>query len=149
MGARRQWKIRAYLCTAVVGAWVIFAASFLPFRSPASSGVHPIRILLIVAIIALAMAWAGAFMALAFRRLDEFQRQASQFVWYWGTTIGLLASAPIYIFICLGGLHWLWPSAFHLGPDLLRAFMIGYALPLVLQVAGAVGVCTWWSLNRR
>lgn len=146
---QRQWKIWGLLATAVAGSWAIVGAGYLAPRGPAANGVHPLRILIIVAIVTVAMAWALAFLIFAFRRLDEYQRQASQFSWYWGTTIGLVASAPIYAFIAMGGLHWLWPDSFHLGPDLLRAFVIGYGLPLVMQVAGALGVRTWWSLRRR
>ena len=98
---------------------------------------------------ALAIAWAVVFATLAFRRLDEIQRAASKFAWYWGGSIGLAASLPFYVFIYLGGLHWLDPVHFHLGAELAFAFRLGYGLAagsLGLGMLVALGV---WRITRQ
>lgn len=149
MPSRRQLTVWALFSTALLGGWAI-AFSLLALRrtAPVGHDASPGAILLATLGTAVAVAWAFAFSREAFRRLDEFQQQASRFAWYWGSAVGLAASAPLFAFIGLGGLHWLFPAAFHLGKDLFRAFAIGYALPLLFQTAGWMGAAAWWRLAR-
>jgi hypothetical protein len=119
-------------------------------RPPGDGGAPPPdRILIFTATATLAMAWAVFFIRRMFLRLDEYQQQASRVGWYWGASLGIAVSAPLYMFIILGGLHWLWPANFHLGRDLARAFQIGFMLPIVCQVLGAAVVGVWWRASRR
>ncbi|HWF00495.1 MAG TPA: hypothetical protein VG248_11915 [Caulobacteraceae bacterium] len=149
MADRRQRAVWGYAATGGAGACAIFGLAYLIPHGPLEQGVHPLFILGVTVVMGLAMAWVLVFSRKGFRRADEYAQQASKFSWYWGGTGGLLLSAPVYAFIALGGLHWLWPGSFHLGRDLLRAFMIGYGLPVVMQMAGFYAARGWWSLRRR
>jgi hypothetical protein len=112
-------------------------------------GSDPTWIVTVSLAVALAMAWAVAFAALAFNRLDEYQRAASKFAWYWGGSIGLAVSAPVYAFIGLGGLHWLDPARFHLGPELGFAFRLGYGLAAGSIALGFLVALAFWRVTRR
>jgi hypothetical protein len=98
---------------------------------------------------AFAIAWAMVFATLAFRRLDEFQRAASKFAWYWGGTIGIAVSLPIYVFVYLGGLHWLDPAHFHLGAELAFAFRLGYGLAILSLLLGFLVGLGVWRITRQ
>jgi putative transcriptional regulator len=116
MPDQRALSRYGYMAAAVFGAWAIILAPrfFAPhLRGPPS----PTWIVILSAATALAIAWALVFATLAFRRMDEFQQTASKFAWYWGGSIGLAASLPLFVFVYLGGLHWLDPARFHLGPE--------------------------------
>lgn len=83
----------------------------------------------------LAMAWAVFFATRAYRSGDEFQREKEKSAWYWGSSVGLAASAPLLFFIGVGGLHWI-DAKVPVGSDLMRAFLLGYFLPVVLMTGG-------------
>ena len=132
------------------GALVIMVVPQLLLERDASAWApSPLRIVVTTAAAAAAVAWMVVFIRRMFVRMDEFQQQGSRVAWYWGGTIGLACSTPIYAFIGLGGLHWLWPANFHLGGDLYRAFVMGYALPILCQVIGSAVVGAWWRMSRR
>ncbi|HWE98869.1 MAG TPA: hypothetical protein VG248_03645 [Caulobacteraceae bacterium] len=146
---RRPLMRWVYVVVAVVGATAIVAAPhfFAPRRH--ASPPEPAWIVTLTIATALAIAWATAFSVLAFRRLDEFQQAASKFAWYWGSTIGMGVSLPIYVFVLLGGLHWLDPARFHLGADLAVAFRLGYGLAVASAGIGFLAALTFWRLTRR
>jgi len=145
---RRQLITWAYVLAGVLGAWIIAAAPLIALGRP---GPVPTPTHIVVATLAAmaAIIWAVVFATLVFRRLDEFQQAASKFAWYWGGSIGLAASLPVYAFIAAGGLHWLDPANFHLGGNLLRAFVIGYGLPVIFQLAGFLAARGWWQVAKR
>ena len=109
---------------------------------------NPVRLVVMSLAAALAMAWNVAFQARAFRTLDEFAQTASKFAWYWGGSIGLAASLPIFAFVAWGGLHWLAPSI-PVGTNLLRALMVGYLLPVFAQLAGFLIAWVYWQASKR
>ena len=143
--ARLRW---IYAGTGFVGAVaILYGAVFLAPHHPGAP--DPQRITIMSLAGAVSVVWAMVFATLAFRQLDEYQRTASKFAWYWGGLVGLVVSVPIYIFILLGGLHWLDPARFHLGADLAMAFRLGYAVaifPMLLGFLVALGV---WRITRR
>jgi hypothetical protein len=145
--SRWPFRVGAYLGAAVIlgGA----AALLRKHAGPASDGIHPLTIVGVTVATALAMAWGLAMAALAFRRMDEYLRAGSKFAWYWGGSLGLAASAPLYAFIGLGGLHWLFPQTFAVGRDLFHAFVLGYALPFVTMAGGLLIAWLYWRFSTR
>jgi len=133
---------------AVLGAAVIVSVPVLvaPHRPRPPD---PTWIVVVTVAATLAMAWAMGFVTLAFRRLDEFQRAAGKFAWYWGGSLGLAVSLPIYVFILLGGLHWLDPVHFHLGAELAVAFRLGYGLAVVSIGLGYLVALGVWRITRQ
>jgi hypothetical protein len=143
---RRYW---AYLAATVVGALVISQAPLVLVGRPVVHGVIDAgRVVVWTIAVALAMVWAVGFGVLMFRNQDEFQRQASQVGWYWGATLGIGLSTPIFVFIGLGGLHAFWPGV-PASPELKRAFVIGYLLPVLMQFAGFLIVRAGWRWSKR
>ena len=148
MPDRRRLRAWAYLAAALIGGIAIAEAPLVLVGRPVVHGVvDPGRVVVWTIATALAMAWAVVFAVLLFRNQDEFGRQASQVGWYWGASLGLAVSAPVFVFVALGGLHGLWPGV-PAGRDLARAFVAGYYLPILLQVAGFLAVRTWWRLSK-
>jgi hypothetical protein len=148
MPDRRSLARWGYMGAGVVGAAVIVYLPLLAWphrRGPPD----PTWIVVVTVAAALAMAWVAGFAVLAFHRLDEFQRAASKFAWYWGGSLGLAVSAPIYLFILLGGLHWLDPAHFHLGAELAVAFRLGYGLAVVSIMLGFIVALGVWRITRR
>ena len=142
----RNWT---YLAAIIVGAIVLSRAPLILVGRPMVHGViDPARVVVWTGAVALAVVWAVFFGVLMFRNQDEFQRQASQVGWYWGATLGLAVSTPVFVFIALGGLRWFWPGV-PSGPGPSRAFMIGYYLPILLQFTGFLVVRTWWRWSKR
>ena len=92
--------------------------------------------------------WWGFWMARSFRAKDEYLRHVERASWFLGGLAGLMASVPIYVFIGLGGLHWLNPQT-PVGPEASRAFALGYMLPMMMQVVGVLVVALWMRLHRR
>jgi hypothetical protein len=148
LAQRRALMRWVYAALGIAGATAIVVAPRLlaPQRHAAAD---PVWIVTVTIAAALAMAWAIAFAALAFRRLDEFQQAASKFAWYWGGSIGIGVSLPIYVFVLLGGLHWLDPARFHLGADLALAFRLGYGLAMASIGLGFLAGLAFWRLTRR
>src|ERR1700722_5816649 len=104
MMSERTLRSWGYLTAAVVGGSAIWIGPALLLAHPGALGLaNEARLFLRVLAASLAMAWAVAFAALAYRAQDEFTREASKFAWYWGGAIGVGVSAPIYVFIALGG----------------------------------------------
>jgi hypothetical protein len=98
--------------------------------------------------IALGVAWVFVFAARTFSRTDEYLRDVDKTAWFWGGVGGLAASAPVFAFVGMGGLHWLDPAR-PFGPELGRAFILGYALLLFSQFAGYLAVAAWRRWSRR
>jgi hypothetical protein len=145
---RRTLHVWKFILAAWGGAFaVMLTARFLFKTSAADIGTSRVMITTVAAMIAIC--WTFWMAGLAFRRLDEFQREAGKFAWYWGGSMGIAFSAVGYTFIRLGGLHWLDPADFHLGPDLYRAFQIGYLLGIGCPVAGFLLVRLWWQAAKR
>ena len=149
MPAKRNVRLWTYAVAGLGGALALECLPFLlfghatppPFPSAA-------RILQLTIVMTLAVAWGVAFAILYFRNSDEFTQEGSRVAWYWGGVMGIAASAPVFTFVEAGGLHWLWPST-PVGPELARAFAMGYALPVVTQLAGFFIVAAWWQLSKR
>jgi len=148
MPSQRSLERWGYMGAAVLGAAAII---YVPlFVAPHRRGApDPTWIVAFTVATALAMAWTLGFATLAFRRLDEFQRAASKFAWYWGGALGLAVSLPVYSFILLGGLHWLDPTHFHLGAELAFAFRLGYGLAVVSMLLGFLVALGVWRITRQ
>ena len=100
-------------------------------------------------------AWAAATIGLwiafamrVYQSMDEYNRHAEQVSWLWGGVIGLAASLPVFAFVALGGLHWIWPAS-PTGHDVARAFGLGYMIPTAMQAIGASVVGIWWRWGRK
>lgn len=130
----------------VGGAVLMFSP--LAFNGLFAHGFSGPRVLALTLSATAAMTWALYFSWLSFRSADEFHRDGMKFGWLWGGTLGLCASAPVYVFIGLGGLHWLDPSR-PLSVVAARAFVMGYCLPIVSGVLGYLAVYAWWRLSKR
>jgi hypothetical protein len=143
--ALSRWGLTAF---GVIGASAIIGVA--KFAAPHHHGAPaPAWIVTFTIAAALAIAWAIVCATLVFRRLDEFQRAASQFAWYWGGSIGIGLSLPIYVFVYLGGLHWLDPAHFRLGADLAFAFRLGYGLAAVSLLLGFLVALGVWRIIRQ
>src|ERR1022692_4883843 len=125
MPNKRSLSRWGYVAAGLLGGWAIALAPFAA-ASHRAGAPTPGWIIAVTLAAALAMIWACVFATLAFRKLDEFERAASKFAWYWGGSIGFAASLPMFMFIYMGGLHWLDPARFHLGAELAFAFRLGY-----------------------
>ena len=147
---RRNWGVWKFWLSAFVGALAISLAPILLFgRGGAAASVGTVRVLIPTGLAALAIAWAVWMASLSFRRLDEFQQQASKFAWYWGGSIGVAVSFVGFIFVGQGGMHWLDPAHYPLGRDLFRAFQWGYLLGIGTPMAGFLVARLVWKVTRR
>jgi len=135
-----------YIGVGAAGAVVIVLVPMSIFGLPVYG--DPVRLVVMSLAAALATAWNVVFLALAFRAQDEFGQTASKFAWYWGGSIGLAASLPIFAFAAWGGLHWLAPNV-PAGTDILRALMAGYLLPVVAQAIGFLVARAYWRASRQ
>ena len=142
---RRTVEVWKYAGIGMLGGMAI---CYLPFLIAFGPGFSGARVLAWTASSSAAMVWVFVYARLAFKRHDEFGREASKFAWYWGGTAGLAASMPLYVFIVLGGLHWIDPSR-PVRVDLARAFVMGFGLPVLAQLAGFLAVLMWWRLAKR
>lgn len=149
MADRRSWRIWGYALVGWLGAVVVMAGSVLIFGPVRAGDIGTARVLLPTMAAAVAVGWAFVMAALAFRRMDEYQIAAGKFAWYWGGTAGLSVSAVAYVFIALGGLHWLDPLHFHLGRDLFRGFYVGYLVGIGFPLLGFLAVRLWWQVAKR
>ncbi len=146
---RRTTVVLGLMSIAMVGALAILVLPLITLGSTAPHhGLSPSRILWTTAAVTVAVAWAYYFATLAHRRLDEFQRERTKTTAYWGVALGIALSAPIYIFIAMGGLHWVDPRV-PVGKDLANAFVLGYALPVLGATLGWLVVETSWRLAKR
>lgn len=143
---RRSGRIWTYCAVGIGGAFLLM---LLPFLLGSPDDLSPaVRIVSYTLASALTAGWGFVFGTLLFRRYDEFRREGSKYAWYWGATGGLCLSLPIYVFIALGGLHWLDPGV-PAGKAISRAFILGYSLPLACQMAGFGLVALWWRASKR
>ncbi len=145
---RRAW---AYGGAAVGGGWAIMLLPLLilgPGHLHGPVVINPTRVVLTTLAAVLAVAWACWFARLSFIHFDEFLQEGSKFAWYWGGLLGIAVSAPLYVFIALGGLHWLDPAR-PVGLELFRAFVLGYCVLLFPQVLCFLGVYVWWKQTKR
>ena len=140
---RRSWDIWKFSLFAVVGAFAIILTPILIFGARDTVGTA--RVLIPTGATALGVGWATWMATLSFRRLDEFQQEASKFAWYWGGSMGVAASAVGYVFVGQGGLHWLDPAHFHLGRELFRAFQWGYLIGIAFPLVGFIVARIWWT----
>ena len=148
MVERRTVTIWTYAVIAWAGALGLMVWPALVdrrFREPATGP----WIVVITACATLAVVWTIVFVRLIWRRSDEYMREGSKFAWYWGGTLGLLASLPLYVFILSGGLHWLDPARFHLGKELAFAFRFGFGLAVAGQAAGFLIALAYWRWAKR
>jgi len=149
MPERRQWVVWGNMVVGAVGALLIIApVRLIAHGALNAEGVNPVLVLGGPVLAGAACVWTYVFARRAFLAMDEFQKEASKFGWYWGAAVGLFAALPAYVFISFGGLHWLFPTTFHLGLDLLHAFQLGFLLPILLQLLGFLVVRTWWRANK-
>jgi len=146
---RRTLVSWSYMAFGAVGALAIELTPVLILGRPqAHAPFNPGAVALLCLGVAGGSAWMIIFATLGFRRLDEFVREASKFAWYWGSAVGIAVSAPIFVFVSMGGLHWVSPSV-PAGAHLARAFQLGYTLPLFAQVGGFLAFRAWWALAKR
>jgi hypothetical protein len=150
-GIKQRWlAIWVYALVAWVGAWLL---AWLPNLLLAPYRVQRFTplgwALLQSGLEVLVVAWSLPFVLLIWRRADEYMRERSKFAWYWGGTLGLMASVPVYMFILMGGLRWVWPALFHWGLAPAHALMIGFSVPVGIQFFGFIAAAVWWRLARR
>ncbi len=135
--------------TILIGATAIglmLVAAILPRRDP--SQFEPSHVLSVTAWAAATIGLWIAFMMRIYQSMDEYNRHAEQVSWLWGGVIGLAASLPVFAFVALGGLHWIWPAS-PTGHDVARAFGLGYMIPTAMQAIGASVVGIWWRWGRK
>jgi hypothetical protein len=138
-----RWR---YIGIGAVGALAIVVVPMSIFGPPTYA--NPVRLVVMSLAAALAMAWNVVFQARAFLTMDEFAQNASKFAWYWGGTMGLAASLPIFAFAAWGGLHWLAPGI-PAGTNILRALLVGYLLPVISQLGGFLIARAYWLKSKR
>ena len=121
-----------YLLLGVIGAMVI---ATVPLLAPKGTLAGAGGVLAFTASTGVAVAW-GLFLALkAHRALDEYQRERARRAVYWGTSGGIVASAPLYAFVAIGGLQRI-DVSIPAGKSLAIAFAGGYGLALLSMVLG-------------
>jgi hypothetical protein len=96
----------------------------------------------------LAVIWGCAFAVRAHFAEDEFQRHREISVWFWGGWLGIAASAPVLYFVIMGGLRWLAPGVLA-NIAMLRAFTLGYMLPILCAVIGGIVAHSWRRFHDR
>jgi hypothetical protein len=148
MTNQRTARVRAEVLVGSAGFAAIAFLLVTLMRGHGMGLTGPGRILAGTFGVAVLVAWWVVFAVRIYRRQDEFGRTGEAVAWHWGGLMGLMASVPVFAFIGMGGLHWLNPAS-PVGPELARAFRLGYMLPLVMQVAGAVAVGLWWRWSKR
>jgi hypothetical protein len=139
------WK---FVAIGWLGAWAVALIPRWVF-GVTSADVGTARVMIPTLATAVAVSWTLWMATLGFRRLDEFQQEAGKFAWYWGGAIGLAVSLVGYVFIGLGGLHWLDPAHSPLGMDLFRAFRTGYFLGIGCALVGFIVARLWWQAAKR
>jgi len=142
---RHDLRVWGYAGIALAGTLPLWVAPMLFIRQVPDGGP---RILTATGCCIAAVVWGFAFATLGFRRADEYTRERSKIAWYWGGLLGIAATAPVYVFIAMGGLHWLDPAR-PIGPAYFRAFVTGYSLPILAQLLGFFGVYAWWKATKR
>jgi hypothetical protein len=142
----RVWRLGAI---GVAGALaLIWGVTRLPGLGAPGGGLSGLGILVHLAAMVLALAWACVFAVLAFRQSDEFSRTGATFSWHWGALLGLVLSVPVVVFVQEGGLHWIDPSI-RLDRGAGRIFGYGYLLAVSSQLVGYFAVLAWWKASKR
>ncbi|HLZ81934.1 MAG TPA: hypothetical protein VKQ54_00100 [Caulobacteraceae bacterium] len=77
---RRTWSIQALNAVGIVGAVAIIFGLYPVFRRWID---FPVELLM-------GVAWALAFAALVWRKMDETAREAHKNAWFWGGSFGFL-----------------------------------------------------------
>jgi hypothetical protein len=140
---RQNLTAIGYSAVALLGGTAIAIAPLLALgHAEPHSNLSATRILAGTIASLLAIAWAIYFARRAYGTGDEFQREKEKSAWYWGGSVGLAASVPLLFFIGVGGLHWIDPVV-PTGLDLMRAFLLGYFLPVVLMTCGYLASRFW------
>lgn len=148
----RRWLnlavgIIGYVGLVLVSVWLIWG----PGKASLDQGG---RIMLTVLAYVIGIVWALFFAVRAFQAGDEFVQQRSRVAWYWGGLFGLAASAPVFIFIRLGGLTLIQNTPYlHLTPaegqTRVIIFTTGYMLAIVPQFIGFAIASAWWKWSKR
>lgn len=130
----RTLNVAAYAAVALGGGLVIEATPLL-LVPRAASGLG--SVIAFTGFILAAVTWSTFFAVKAHYRLDEFQRERAKGAVFWGVTVGIVASAPVYAFVEMGGIRRVAPAVAG-GKPLAMAFASGYGLALVFI---ALGTC--------
>ncbi len=151
MPSERTLRSWGWMAVAAVGGLVIWVGPVILLLHHGAFGLtDTARLFVRVVAASLAMAWAVVFAALGYRAQDEFTREASKFAWYWGGALGVGVSAPIYVFVALGGLRLIGAGP---PPDARRAatlaFEAGYLLMGLSLVVGFAVARIWWAVSKR
>lgn len=143
----RKLPIWGYLLIAGLGAALVMLGAQLLVGAPPPGQPPKLTQVIALTFAAIVVAvWAVWLSILVFRSLDEFQQEAGRFAWYWGGSLGMMVSVIGYVFVTMGGLHWL-GAALPGGPQ--PAFRDGYFLAIGCQLAGFVAVRLWWQAAKR
>ena len=97
----------------------------------------------IAAVIALCIRW--------WHGVDEAQREAWKWAWYWGSTFGLAAPIPVFVVLFADHGRWLAALVASLGAagDIRVAFIAGILMILAPMMLGAtIAWIVWWSRRR-
>lgn len=145
----RRLLLWRWILVAWAGAWaVMFLPRLLLGPAPAFGVIQPTRVVVTAACAAVAMVWTYAFGFYAYRKLDEFQQEAGKFSWYIGGSAGLAVSAVAFTFLAWGGWRLLDATA-PVSREAFNAFRLGFAVPVLCQLAGFIAVRVWWQVAKR
>lgn len=136
---RRTLNVVTYTAVALAGGLALEAAPLL-LVPRASTGWG--SVIAFTGFVLAAATWATSFAIKAHDGLDEFQRERAKSAVYWGVTVGIVASAPIYAFVEMGGLQRVAPSVAG-GKPLAIAFASGYGLAVVFIALGTCIAAAW------
>lgn len=141
---------RTYLSAliGVAGFFVLIALLVLMLRTAGPALSEAGRIVAGTVGFAVLVGWWAVWAFRIHRAKDEYLQQVELAAWYWGGLMGLMASVPVFGFIGLGGLHWLDPGS-PVGPEISKAFTLGYMTPMMMQVGGVLVVALWMRLSKR
>jgi len=147
MPERKSLQRWSYAVVGVAGGVALVSLPQLLFPGPRAVDDATFTIAR-MASVAVALAWAGGFGLMAFRRADEFNRERSKFAWYWGSCLGIAVSVLAVALVRLFGLPQLagLPAG---GRAAFSAFAAGVVLTILAQVLGSGLVGLWWRATKR
>jgi hypothetical protein len=134
---RRNLRVLANLAVGILGSLGLCVALLFAIGHTNLTTPDPVRIVGATLVVALAMLWACWFAVRAHFAEDEYRRQQETFDSFWGGWLGIGASAPVFVFIAMGGLRWLDLAGRPHG-QVFRAFVLGYLLPVAFATLGVV-----------
>ena len=146
MVERRNLRVAANLAVGILGGLALCLVLLFAIGHTALKTPDPVRIIGFTLVVALAMLWACWFAARAHFAEDEYQRQQETFDSFWGGWLGIGASAPVFVFIAMGGLNWLDLASSGRG-QVFRAFVLGYFLPVACATIGVIVARAWRRLR--